>query len=91
MKIYSTYSVKIKHYNHIFDETVRFYRNVVDFFIDVCLKEWSSISAIQNVQYQKRYVETVVTPVLKISTVRFFESLPFAVLNEDAINPNARV
>ena len=77
MKIYSTYSVKIKHYNHIFDETVRLYRNAVDFFIDVCLKEWSSISAIQNVQYQKRYVETVSVRTKKNPAVKYDFSSAF--------------
>lgn len=32
MQIYSTYSVKIKHYNHIFKDTVSVYRDAVDFF-----------------------------------------------------------
>lgn len=31
MKIYSTYSVKIKHYNHIFKDTIKLYRLAVDF------------------------------------------------------------
>ena len=31
MKLFSSYSVKIKHYNHIFQETVNLYRNAVDF------------------------------------------------------------
>ena len=40
MKIFTTYSVKIKHYNHIFKDTVSIYRKAVDFFIDVCLDKW---------------------------------------------------
>lgn len=39
MKIFSTYSVKIKHYNHIFKDTVSIYRHAVDFLINVCLNE----------------------------------------------------
>ncbi len=31
MEIFSTYSVKIKHYNHIFKETFSLYREAVDF------------------------------------------------------------
>lgn len=77
MKIYSTYSIKIKHYNHIFDETVRLYRNAVDFFIDVCLKEWYFISAIQNIQYQKTYVETVSVRTKKNLAVRYDFSRAF--------------
>ena len=44
MEIYSTYSVKIKHYNHIFKDTVSVYREAVDFLINVCLNEWEIIA-----------------------------------------------
>ena len=47
MQIYSTYSVKIKHYNHIFKDTVSVYRGAVDFLITVCLNEWDNISKIE--------------------------------------------
>lgn len=57
MKIHSTYSVKIKHYNHIFQSTVEIYRHAVDFYINVALKEWEAVSAIENVQYQKAYLQ----------------------------------
>ena len=40
MKVYSSYKVKIKHYNNIFKQTVEIYRNAVSFFINVCDKEW---------------------------------------------------
>ena len=59
MMIFSTYSVKIKHYNHIFDETVPLYRQAVDFFIDVCLKEWNEISAIKGDVLRRSYIERV--------------------------------
>lgn len=42
MKIYSSYKVKIKHYNKIFSQTVEVYRNTVSFFIDICEKEIES-------------------------------------------------
>lgn len=48
MQIYSTYSVKIKHYNHIFKDTVSVYRGAVDFLITVCLNEWDNISKIDQ-------------------------------------------
>ncbi len=32
MKINSTYSVRIREYNHVFEETVEVYRRAVDFF-----------------------------------------------------------
>ena len=57
MKIYSTYSVKIKHYNHIFKDTVSIYRKAVDFLINVCLSEWNNISANKNNLLQQQYVE----------------------------------
>lgn len=38
MKVFSTYSMKIKHYNHIFKETVSLYQAAVDFLIGVCLE-----------------------------------------------------
>ena len=57
MKIFSTYSVKIKHYNNIFKETINIYREAVDFLIDVCLKEWDDISTIKGNLQRQRYVE----------------------------------
>ena len=57
MKIYSTYGVKIKHYNHIFKDTVKIYRKAVDFLINVCLSEWNNISAIKDNFLQQQYVE----------------------------------
>ena len=50
MKIYSTYSVKIVGRNRIFRETAAAYRSAVDFFIDVSLKEWGSISRLKGLR-----------------------------------------
>ena len=33
MKVYSSYKVKIKNYNSIFEDTVKIYREAVSFFI----------------------------------------------------------
>ena len=57
MICYSNYSVNIKHYNHIFDETVAIYREAVSFFIDVCLKEWEDLSKLEMLHLQQQYVE----------------------------------
>lgn len=57
MKIFSTYSVKIKHYNHIFKDTVSVYRDAVDFFIDVCLNEWTVIFTIKGNLLQQQHIE----------------------------------
>ena len=57
MQIYSTYSVKIKHYNHIFKDTVNIYRRAVDYLINVCLDEWNNISAVKGNLLQHQDVE----------------------------------
>lgn len=59
MNIHSTYSAKIKHYNNIFKSTVEKYRQAVDFFIDVCLNEWDSMSFIEGNKAKQRYIETL--------------------------------
>ena len=50
MKVYSSYKVKIKHYNNIFKQTVEIYRNAVSFFIDVCDKEWDTLKPLKNLE-----------------------------------------
>ena len=57
MKIFTTYSVKIKHYNHIFKDTVFIYRKAVDFFIDVCLNKWECMLPISGNVLRQQYVE----------------------------------
>jgi len=59
MKIYSTYSVKIKKYNRIFSETVSIYRNAVHFLMQICLAQWQDISVIKGNQTQMIYVESI--------------------------------
>ena len=54
MKIMSTYSVKIKEYNHIFKDTIRLYRRAVDFYIQVILNEWDQFAQCSN---QKQAVQ----------------------------------
>lgn len=57
MKVYSTYSVKIKHYNKIFKETVAVYRSAVDYLINVVADEWDVIKDIEGSQARMRCVE----------------------------------
>lgn len=57
MKLFSTYSVKIKHYNNIFQKTIALYRDAVDFLIGVCLAEWDAISVIDLDMFRQQYVE----------------------------------
>lgn len=46
MVIHTMYKRKIKHYNHIFNDTVRLYRGAVDYLITVCMDHWTEIAAI---------------------------------------------
>lgn len=57
MEIFSTYSVKIKYYNHIFKDTVSIYRNAVDFLINVCLENWNHISKLNTANDKNNFVE----------------------------------
>lgn len=59
MKIFSSYKVKIKHYSHIFQETIAVYRSAIDFLIEVCLQEWDSISVIRGNLLRQQYVENL--------------------------------
>ena len=47
MRIYTSYSVKIRQYSHIFKDTLSIYRDAVDFLIGVCLSEWDALSLIE--------------------------------------------
>ena len=71
MKIFSTYSVKIKHYNHIFKDTISVYRNAVDFLIDVCLSEWTDISAMSGNLLRQQYVERLCHETADNSNVKY--------------------
>lgn len=57
MNIFSSYKVKIKHYNHIFEQTVKIYRNAVSFFIDVCDKEWGVLESLKNLERCRKIEE----------------------------------
>ncbi|MEE1304779.1 MAG: transposase, partial [Agathobacter sp.] len=59
MQIYTTYKVKIKHYNHIFKDTVAAYRTAVDYLIDVCNANWDVISTFKG-QNKLTYVESLI-------------------------------
>lgn len=48
MQMYTTYSVKIKHYNSIFKETVAIYRHAVDYILNACLENWEEISSLEG-------------------------------------------
>lgn len=57
MNIFSSYKVKIKHYNHIFEQTVEIYRNAVSFFIDVYDKEWVVLDSLKKLERCRKIEE----------------------------------
>ena len=57
MNIFSSYKVKIKHYSHIFEQTVEIYRNAVSFFIDVCDKEWDILESLNSLERCRKIEE----------------------------------
>lgn len=59
MQIYTSYKVKIKHYSHIFKDTVVVYRDAVDYLIRVCLEKWEDISAYQG-KLRLTYIESLI-------------------------------
>lgn len=60
MLMYSAYKVKIKHYNHIFKDTISVYRTAVDYLIQVCLENWDSIISYEKLLEKQRFVETLI-------------------------------
>ena len=89
MNIFSSYKVKIKHYNHIFEQTVEIYRNAVSFFIDVCDKEWDVLELLKNIE-RCSYIEkiTLITkahPNVKYNFNEKFYKMP-TYLRRSAIN-----
>lgn len=59
MKLSMTYSVKIKRLNHVFTDTVRLYRQAVSFFMDVCLREWDTVSSGKGQKERVNLVESL--------------------------------
>lgn len=50
MNIFSSYKVKIKRYNKIFEDTVKIYREAVSFFICICDKEWNTLESLKSIE-----------------------------------------
>ena len=50
MKVISSYAVKIKHYNQIFNDTVKIYQQAVTFFIQVLDSEWENLVSLSRKQ-----------------------------------------
>ncbi len=60
MKIYTTYKVKIKHYNHILKDTITIYRHAVDYLIVVCDEHWEQIDQLEGSFDKQKFVETLI-------------------------------
>ena len=59
MKTSVMYSRKIRHYSRIFRATVDAYRAAVDFFIDVCMGEWDTLSILPASKTQMNQLESM--------------------------------
>lgn len=80
MELYSTYSVKIKDYNHIFAQSVKQYREAVNFFLQVSLKEWDKLGGLKGVKstnaMEALTIQTAKRPQVKYDFSRKFYKFP---------------
>ena len=72
MKIFTSYSVRIKHYSHIFKDTVNLYRSAVDMLIEICLNEWEDIVVLKGHE-QLTFIETLMHSTKDHPTVKYPE------------------
>ena len=80
MKIISSYAVKIKHYNQIFNDTVRIYQQAVMFFIQVLDSEWENLVSLsrnqKNGALEKLTHKTILNPSPKYDFDSAFYKFP---------------
>lgn len=60
MEVMTTYKVKIKESHGALKATVNLYRQAVDFFIDVSIKEWDIVEKIEQPLKKQRAIECLV-------------------------------
>ena len=60
MEVMTTYKVKIKESHGALKATVNLYRQAVDFFIDVSIKEWDMVEKIEQPLKKQRAIECLV-------------------------------
>ena len=72
MKIFTSYSVRINHYSHIFKDTVNLYRSAVDMLIEICLNEWEDIVVLKGHE-QLTFIETLMHSTKDHPTVKYPE------------------
>jgi IS605 OrfB family transposase len=71
MKLISTYSVKIKDHNKIFNDSVQIYQKAVGFYIDVCLAEWDTLTTIESTKGQMTFLETISVVTAKHDAIKY--------------------
>lgn len=80
MKIISSYAVKIKHYNQIFNDTVKIYQQAVTFFIQVLDSEWENLVSLSGKQkngaLEKLTHKTILNPSPKYDFDSAFYKFP---------------
>ena len=80
MKIISSYAVKIKNYNQIFNDTVKIYQQAVTFFIQVLNSEWENFVSLSGKQkngaLEKLTHKTVLNPSPKYDFDSAFYKFP---------------
>ena len=59
MEIVSSYSVRIKEYSHIFDDTIHIYRQAVSYLIQVLDLEWNTIKNLWG-KNKNNYIEKLI-------------------------------
>jgi len=60
MQVTTSYKTRIIGYNHIFDDTLRIYRDALAYIIDVVDAEWDNIKGIGAQKYRQRFVELLI-------------------------------
>jgi IS605 OrfB family transposase len=80
MKVISSYAVKIKHYNQIFNDTVKIYQQAVTFFIQVLDSEWENLVSLSRKQkngaLEKLTHKTILNPSPKYDFDSAFYKFP---------------
>lgn len=71
MKIITTYKVKIKGYDKVFNATTKKFRDAEQFYLNVILKEWHSISMCETQNQMVNLVEALTVATKNRKTVPY--------------------
>ena len=69
MRTYSCYKVQIHGFNKVFQDTAKVYREAVDWYISLSLKEWDALILMNGSKQQLTYLETISIPTKKHPSV----------------------